>query len=42
MCGEEGADSEVCLDACSGYEAPIDEDDFAYRYYSVRASAAGR
>ena len=35
MCGEDGADSEVCLDGCSGYEALIDDDDFAYRYYTV-------
>ena len=42
MCGEDGADSEVCLDGCSGYEAFIDEDEFAYRYYTVRESVAGR
>ncbi|CAM9423371.1 unnamed protein product, partial [Hapterophycus canaliculatus] len=34
MCGEEGADETHCLDACSGYEALIDEDTFAYRYYT--------
>jgi len=37
MCGADGADPTHCLDACSGYEAVIDEDDFAYRYYTVRA-----
>ena len=42
MCGEDGADSEVCLDGCSGYEAFIDEDEFAYRYYTVREPVAGR
>lgn len=35
MCGLDGADDTVCLDACSGYEAEIDEDDFTYRYYTV-------
>ena len=42
MCGEDGADSEVCLDGCSGYEAFIEEDEFAYRYYTVRSSVARR
>ena len=42
MCGLDGADSEVCLDGCSGYEALIDEDEFAYRYYTVSESVAGR
>ena len=36
MCGADGADATHCLDGCSGYEAYIDEDDFGYRYYSVR------
>ncbi|CAM9684281.1 unnamed protein product [Scytosiphon promiscuus] len=34
MCGEDGADATHCLDACSGYEALIDEDTFTYRYYT--------
>ncbi|CBJ31670.1 conserved unknown protein [Ectocarpus siliculosus] len=34
MCGADGADSTVCLDLCSGYEASIDEDTFTYRYYT--------
>ena len=36
MCGAEGADEVYCLDGCMGYEAYIDEDEFAYRYYTVR------
>lgn len=36
MCGAEGADDTVCLDLCSGYEAFIDEDEYTYRYYTVR------
>ena len=40
MCGADGADPEVCLDGCSGYEAFIEEDEFAYRYYSVRSSSS--
>lgn len=36
MCGADGADGTVCLDGCSGYEATIDEDEFTYRYYTVR------
>lgn len=36
MCGADGADPDVCLDGCSGYEALIDEDEYAYRYYTVR------
>ncbi|CAM9921460.1 unnamed protein product, partial [Hapterophycus canaliculatus] len=34
MCGADGADATHCLDACSGYEAVIDEDTFTYRYYT--------
>lgn len=36
MCDADGADLTHCLDLCSGYEAFIDEDTFAYRYYTVR------
>ena len=32
----------MCLDGCSGYEGFIDEDEFAYRYYTVRESVVGR
>lgn len=36
MCGADGAHDTACLDLCSGYEGTIDEDEFTYRYYTVR------